>query len=297
MARLSNGFKEKISLSAWIRESMTDSEKSGPIAALVCMHLVGQQEVEIDNVKISPGVWTEQLLEKRFLGKAETESQALDGVQLFRMLAFYEGSNEPLARFHFRVNGDLESSDGLNTESSDPKGMFAQGMRHLEAQTQHTFRKDTMLFESSQAIMSMLAQSNMQLSKQSNDQQEAITKLLTHIATTQSAGRIEEMKVMGQIEERKMLVGMAPHFVNAITGSEVVPQATLDTQIVNTMAENITEAQFQMMIQAGLIPQNMVGILAARMKSHIQKKQQAELERRQITENVDPEEEAGGGVH
>lgn len=297
MARLHNGFKEKISLASWIREAMIDSEKSGPIKAFVCMHLVGQQEVEVDNVTISPGTWTEQLLEKRFLGKAEVESQALDGVQLFRMLAFYEGSAEPLARFHFRVNGDLESSDGLNTESGDPKGMFAQGMRHVEAIVQHTFRKDTMLFEASQGIMSMLAQSNMKLAEQSSQQQEAITKLLTHIASTQSAGRIEEMKVMGQIEERKMLLGLAPHFANAIAGTEIVPQAGLDTQIVNTMAENITPQQFEMMVQSGVIPQNMAGVLAARMKKHIQTKQQEAVERKQLTENVDPEEEAGGGVH
>lgn len=297
MARLHNGFKEKISLATWIREAMTDSEKSGPITALACMHLVGSTEVLIDNVKIDPGVWTEQNLEKRFLGKAETESQALDGVQLFRMLAFYEGSSEPLARFHFRVNGDLDSADGLNSESADAKGMFAQGMRHLEAQTQHTFRKDTMLFEASQAMLSMMANNQVQMATKNMEYLDAITKLVTQIATGQSNMRIEEMKVSAQVREREMLVGMAPHFLNAISGSEIVPQAGLDSQIINTMAENITEQQFQMMVSSGIIPQNMVGVLAARMKKHLQQKQQEQLERKRLSDGVDPEEEAGGGVH
>lgn len=297
MARLSNGFKEKIPLSAWIREALTDSEKSGPCTALACMHLVGATEVLIDNVKIAPGIWTEQQLEKRFFGKAETESQALDGVQLFRMLAFYEGSEEPLARFHFRVNGDLESADGLNTESADAKGMFAQGMRHLEAQTQHTFRKDTMLFEASQAMLSMMAQSQVQMAAKNMEYLDAITKLVTQIATGQSSARIEEMKVHAQIKEREMLVGLAPHFANAIAGTDIVPQAGLDSQLINMMAENITPEQMQMMVNSGIIPANMVGVLAARMKKHLQKKQEDELERRQLTENIDPEEEVGGGVH
>jgi hypothetical protein len=94
-----------------------------------------------------------------------------------------------------------------------------------------------------------------------------------------------------------MLVGLAPHLLNAISGTEVVPQAGLDTQIINTMAENITEQQFAMMVQSGIIPQNMVGVLAARMKKHLQEKQKAVLERKQLTQDIDPEEEAGGGVH
>jgi len=297
MAKLHNGFKEKISLSSWIREAMIDSEKSGPIVALACMHLVGATEVLVDNVSISAGTWTPETLERRFLGKAETESQALDGVQLFRMLAFYEGSSEALARFHFRVNGDLESADGLNSESGDGKGMFAQGMRHLEAQTQHTFRKDTMLFEMSHAMSNMLANQNIKLMEKSMEQTEAITKLLTHIATTQSAGRIEEIKVRAQTEERQMLVGMAPHLLNTIAGKEVVPQAGLDSQILDKMAENISQEQFQMLVASGVIPANMVGIVAARMKSHMEKVAQANLERKRMAESSDPEEDASGGVH
>lgn len=298
MAKLHNGFKEKISLAAWIREALSDSEKSGPCVALACMHIVGASEVAVDNVKISPGTWTEQQLEQRFLGKAEVESQALDGVQLFRMLAFYEGSNEPLARFHFRVNGELDSADGLNSESSDPKGMFAQGMRHLEAMTQLTFRKDAMLFEASQSMLSMMANSQVQMANKNMEYLDAITRLVTQIATGQSQGRIEEMKVHAQLREREMLVGLAPHFANAIAGKEIIPQAGLDTQIINAMAENITPEQMQVMVNSGMIPQSMVGILANRMKSHLKAKQDEAMERKRLIENSgDPEAEAAGDVH
>jgi len=296
MAKLS-GFKEKIALSTWIREAMIDSEKTGPITALACMHIVGATEILVDNVKIVAGLWTPELLERRFIGKAETESQALDGVQLFRMLAFYEGSTEPLARFHFRVNGDLDSADGLNSESGDAKGMFAQGMRHIEAITQMTFRKDAELHNASQGIMSMLARQNVDLMEKQVEYMAAITSLVTKVAEGQHQGRMDELKLGAQLEERKMLMGMAPHLLNTIAGSDVVPQANLDTELIDRMAENITESQFQMMVSSGIIPQNMVGVVAARMQKHLKNKLEAQLEHKRLAEASDPEEDAGGGVH
>ena len=91
-------------------------------------------------------------------------------------------------------------------------------------------------------------------------------------------------------------MSFAPALINTLLGKEIFPQATADTSLVETIADNIKEEDIQKL--AGVLPPELWGPLAVRMKAHIDKRlaEKAERERqmKELPPHPDPEADAAG---
>jgi len=287
----------KTSLESWITNAIRDNS-DGECTSISMSHVVGSSLDEVYTHKLggSNPLSAFQMSEV-FNERARTHAQELEGTQLFRLLAFYNNRSEPQNKFHIRVQGESEF-DGTVTEKADVKGFLGQSMRLFEANTASTFRKDAMLFETMIRSNQIMAENNVKMTQQVFDGIRAVTELAAALAKSQSEGRMEEIRLKSQMEERKMLIQFAPHLLNAATGKEVVPSAATDEQVYLDLANTLSEDEFKM-IMATLQRKNprLATIIATKLSQALQNQRQAAQEESHVAELMDPEEDASGTVN
>lgn len=274
-------------LDQWIAEATSDTEKDGSLTMLSLMHAKGIGESEIHSVKLGTGKkWTAIELGRLFKGKAENYSQELSGVQTFFLLAFYANRTEPQGRKPFRVNGQtdvLESMGG--TEGPTSTGLTQQAMRHMETVLQIATKQTAMAFEAQQSMLSSLSQSNKQLQGEVRDASEILMKLMLDRANQQHEHRLKELVYERESQERRGLLQLAPSLINTITGRDVFPQETTDTVLLDQIAENLTPEAVQALINSGIIPPKLLGLLSARMEKYLVEKAKKEEISTQLVKN------------
>lgn len=274
-------------LDQWIAEAASDTEKEGELTMLSLMHAKGIGESEIHTVKLGTGKkWTAIDLGKLFKGKAENYSQELSGVQTFFLLAFYGNRNEPQGRKPFRVNGQTDILESLGgTEGPTNTGITQQAMRHTEVMVQQASKAMAMAFEAQQSMLSTLSSSNKQLQSEIRDASEILMKLMLERGSQQHEHRVKELTYERESQERRNLLQLAPSLINTITGREVFPQETTDTALLNQIAEKLTPESITQLVNSGIIPPNLLGLLSARMEKYLVEKAKKEENENKLVKN------------
>jgi hypothetical protein len=259
----------KVTLSQWIREALTDSEKDAPISMMSLIHMVGAAEREIHSVKFGNKQWTDTELGQMFQHKAESYCQEIPGVQQFCLLAFYGNDPEPQARHPFLINGETDFG-GMATEGPTPNGMWAQGLRHLEVSTQLMLRQVGTLFETSNRTIELLGKQNHELMKENRDAINVVKEMLMDRANNAHQHTMQELEYQRSTEERKRWLSFAPPLINTILGKELFPQSTADTALIEAIADAISEEDIAKL--AGVLKPELWGPLASRFGDVLQKK-------------------------
>lgn len=235
------GRKRKQSLADWIREAMTDSEKTGKIAAISCVHKNGTSEREIDAVRFGGRTWKEEDLAARFEGKAESYAQDLLGLQEFCLFAFYGERSQPEAAHPFTVQGQNGVEAGFGTFTPDAKGQTMQRMAFDQSLVQLNYRQSSVLFDAQARLIELLGSKLANALEDNHDLFDLCKEMILKAADKEHEHRMAELSFIQSADTRKKLLAMAPALANQFTGKEIFPQSTADTAIMNGLLDKLID--------------------------------------------------------
>ncbi len=282
-------------LEQWIFEVLTDDDKEGKCTALALVHKVGVRDQEIHVKQLGSRQWDAKDLAKFFRDKAENHASEIPGVQSYVLLAFYNNRSEAQAQRPMLVNGEAEFS-GLATEGPTEKGLLQQMMRHTEATLQISGRQSAMLFETMSRTMTELANSNHRLMVENREATEVVRDAVLQLATNREKSEMERLQFERATAERSKWMGLLPAAINGITGKEIIPQATADTQLLETIAESLDEEGIMKLANSGAIKPEIIPLIMKRFTQIIQRKREAISLHREALNGTDPEDDAAGGL-
>jgi len=280
----------KQTLENWIHEAMIDTDKEKGISMFSLVHMVGQGEREIHTTKLGSKQWTARDLAALFRHKAESYCQEIPGVQSFCMLAFYE-QDEPEARHPFMVSGETDLG-GLSTEGPDDKGWKMQGMRHLEAITQLNHRSIHHAIDTLAKLNESLMRENLDVRKENREGFALMKELIAAQALNKHEYRMKEMEFERSTEERKKWMSFAPSLVNTILGSEVFPQSTEDSSLLEAIADSLSEDDLIKL--TSVLKPEILGPISARFEKHFKNKKLKAATATNLLKGKDPADDAAG---
>jgi hypothetical protein len=260
------------SLDTWIQEAVTDIDKSEPCSALQLCHKRGYSDTEIHSVTIAPGMGrTPKDLANLFLGKAQTHCQDFRGSQEYILKAYY-GSNEPKAHQPIRINPPpKEGEDGMQAEEPTAEGGLVQIMRQQATMFGEVLKHQRVLNDQQGAFTTYIGQQLLKAQEENAQLHELVYRAIQDKINLDHDKRMKEMEFQRSTEERKLFAKAIPGLLNKVTGQEVFPQSTVDTQIIETMAEKITPEQLVMIEQMGMFPPEFMAVLKTRFADHVRK--------------------------
>ncbi len=281
---------KRVPLDSWIRDVLADPDRGGPCTSLSLVHLIGQTPKEIYSKKAHSAMDATDLA-NLFRSKAETYAQDLPGSQRFAILGFYNNRTEPEATQPFQIYNDQTEYGGMVTEPPNAVGEKMQSMRHQEMMTQLAYRQTVQMAEMTIRQSEILMTQNERLMRDSHEAFNIVRELLLQQANTTHVHRMAEQEHQRSTEERKKILSFAPVLVNTLLGREVFPQSSVDTVLLEGIADALTEEQIGML--SGVLPQDLWGPLAARMATYMQKKNAATEAKRLAASNSNVDIELG----
>lgn len=286
-------------LDQWIAEAHgagSVEDGYGNMTMLSLIHMKGVAEQEVHTIRLTTGKkWTTKELASVFQKKSEQYCEQLSGVQLFYLLAFYEGRTESQNRKPFRVNAStdlLESMGG--TEGPTGTGLTQQAMRHMESVYQLSIRAMGAAFNAQEQAMNKLSEMNSKLLSETSDAREIIVNLMLEKADRSHKYKMDEMQYERSSTERGKLLTQIPALVNTLLGREVFPQNTEDTSLLNALAEEMDVERINKLLQSGILSPKLMGLIGARMERYLTKENAKEQAIIRVTKGVDPEKEVMG---
>lgn len=298
-----------VSMEQWLTEALNDQDKKLPsdsktrarCVGFMLMHMVNVQEIEIHSVKFGPetGWSTEEIgrLATLLRGKASTDAQELNGVQHYRLYAFYEGVPTPQARFNFRATGKLlaTDADGYGTEEPTSTGRALQKMRVDDALTSTFIVGNREMVNQMMHMCRQLGEQNIALMNRNSEMFNAFQQVAMDRVREERQIRTDDLNALSSAEERKAIFKMLPGLVNTATGTNIFPQEAEDHAFVESIAENMTPERLQALPQLlgilGLSPLA-TGAIIARLEKTMKKKAAEMAHVRALTK---PEDAASGG--
>jgi len=281
-------------LEQWIDECMTDEDKDGKISAFALVHLKGQSEQEIHAIKFGARKWTAKELALVFRHKAEGYAEELPGVQTFNLQAFY-GRDEPQAWKPFTVSGAHEYTGGA-TEAPTSQGLTQQLMRHNEVQFQTYSRGMAAMASASADLVRQVSEQNTSLQSQVSDLFSGLQRMLLDKMSNDHTGRMKELEYQRSTQERAKWFKLLPAIASNILGTDIIPQSTADSELLDAMAEAIDADGLKKLASSNIFPQELAGLLYARWHKGLQKKREEQAERETIARRIDPEQELAGNL-
>lgn len=280
----------KVTLESWIHEAMTDTDKEKEISAFTLMHMVGQGEREIHTCRLGSKQWLPRDLGNLFRHKAQVYCQELPGVQTFNLLAFY-GSDEPQASHPFTMQGETDLHQ-LTTEGPDEKGLRMQGMRHVEAITQLNHRSIAHVLDTMSRMNETLLRENLEVRRENREGFALMKEMMAQQALGRHEYKMKELEYERSSSERKKWLEFAPSLVNSILGTEVFPQSTEDTALLETIANSLSEEDLLKL--GSILKPEILGPISARFEKVFKAKQlKSAAEKRQLSAK-NPEDDAAG---
>lgn len=280
----------KQTLDSWIHEAMTDGDKEAPISAFTLVHVVGQTaEREIHTVRLGSKQWTAADLAALLRHKAQSYCQDVTGVQTFCLLAFY-GKEEPEARHPFLITGELDLNG--STEAPDEKGIKQQSMRHLEANAQMYHRGTAHVMDVLIRSQEILARENAALRQENREGFTMMKELIAQQALNRHEHRMKELEFERSSQERKKWLSFVPSLVNTVLGSEVFPQNTEDTALIESIANSLSEEDLIKL--SGILKPEVLGPISARLEKHYKEKQLQGTTASKLLKGRSGEEDAAG---
>ena len=281
-------------LPEWLHFALGSADRTKPngepaaCIALSMVHINGQSEKEIDSVKLAGQKFDDQkiqMLANRFLGIAETDAQNISGRQEYCVYAYYEGNEQmPGARYRHAVNGRIVNAPGdHSTEPPTVEGRMMQRMRHDEAYSQVLITANANLINQQSNLLNLM---NAHLTEAKRENRDMFAMMHELMLEKVKVDREHEMRMASYQRTSEMMkkaAEFAPMILNTITGREIVPQSSVDTAILKTIAESIDEEAMQHLapVMAKLPPQA-TAILMGRLEQLLQEKKATEQRAAQI---------------
>lgn len=272
-------------LDQWIRDAILDDTKDGKCTAMTLVHIANQNERELHTIKFGGRAWEPKELASLFRGKAEAYAADIVGAQTFNVLAFYADRSEAQNRKPFIVQGEHDMSH--TTEPPTKEGQLMQGMRHMEAVMQMAFTQTRMLFESSNAMLTILATQNAKLASENRDAFEIVKDMMIKQVERDDERIMKRLTYQRQTEERSHWMSLVPALVNSFVGKEIIPQNLSDSKLIDAMIESLTEEDIGQLSQ--IIRPEIWAPLAGRMKDALQRKRLKEEQRAMLANGAIPE--------
>lgn len=267
--------RKRLTLDVWIRDAITDEKDGNKCSMIALVHLVGAQQKEIHSVKFASGKsWQPDELAIMFRGRAEGFAQDLSGAQTFQLMAFY-GRNEAESFQPFTVSPVLDPNNPLPSEPATADGRLGQLMRQGEMLFQQVYRRQQVMDEHSNALISQQSRMMSELLGENRASFAIMKEMLMEKALDTHKHRMDELGYSRSSDERKKWIGMIPLLTNTILGREIFPQSNADTILMEQIVTNIDENAIMAMAQ--FVKPELMGPLMERF-TQIQKKKTLEAE-------------------
>lgn len=273
----------------WLRIALNDPDKEGPCTAIALVKSDRGLDTEVTTKRFHSGQqWTVEGLAEELYNRAKEDCKDDKGIEhTYKLLPFY-GKDVPEGEKRFKLTPYGEDVELLN-EAPDARGALAQAMRLSEGLVQGAFRLITQVHGSAATELQDLRKENRELFTMVKD---TMVKLVD--SQYERELKLEEFK--RDTAERRQWLQFAPALMNTVLGRDVFPQSTVDTALVEGVAESLSEEDLQLL--ATKIKPELWGPLAARLeKFHKEKKKakdEAERTLRLVAINEDPEANAAG---
>jgi len=261
--------RQRKSLEAWITEALIDQVDEKSCSQLSLAHIqANNAEIEIHTKPTHPGMNPAEVA-SLMQGKAEAYAQDLPGEQQFLLIAMYGSKRR---QFPYAVKGSYGfDAGGLGSYSPDERGAKALAMNGLQATMALFLGKTSMLFEATDRLIDRMSAREQTLVRENTDAWVIMKEMWMKEVTQQHEMRLKEMQFQRDTEMQKAFWRIAPAIMNQLTGAEIVPQATADTAIIETLAREMFKKSDQERmnmigaIQSMGIPPIMMGMLADRL--------------------------------
>jgi len=237
-----------------------------PCTGFSLCHVSGGGEKEIHAVKLTGGKQAnERTLAELFDGKCKADCQHLPGVQSYVLYAFYEGSNAPQARKPLSYSTEEGFQyKGLATEGPHKEGQTMQGMRLTEAIVQGTFRTLNAIMTTAMEQNRELA-SELRVTRAENREMFSVMKdMIMQSTELAHEKRMKELEFERGSQERATLMRYLPALANSLFGREVFPQGVADESMFEAIAEALTPAHVEKLLEMDL-PPAVVGMVMQRV--------------------------------
>lgn len=276
-------------LTDWIRENLANADY-GTCKSLTLVYERQRNggDEEVQTVKFAGQQYTPEELADRIYNIAKSHCKDDGGVEhRYRLGAFYDGDDTPKIQKRFRIVPYGDDGDLVLADAPDAKGALAQGMRLTEQFNQGMFG----LFKH---VWTGMAGENEKLRSQNMEMFEMVQNLLVKVQDADHNRAMEALRFERETQMMQQWLGFAPLLINTILDREVFPQGTVDTKIVESVADALSADDLQML--AGKLPAHLWGPLAARLEKYLKAKREKGEERGRILRAVgadDVDEELG----
>ena len=283
-------------LTTFITRVIANADDSNPVTALALLHERGNTSKQIHLTKFGGKYMKPDELADMFVNIATSYAAELETTQGFQLAAIY-GAESPEAWQPFRVHPSADN--GVSTEDASEKGVVKMGQRMLgdlhkltlERQNQQDQAVNGILLRQNQ-IIEVLAGRVHDLTHENAQAFNVVKELISEKVTDNHEHRMLEIQATQKAEERRKMLQLLPALANTVTGREIFPQATSDTALIDTIAENLNESHIKQLMGLTLPPEIM-GALMSRLNDAAEKKAQRD-QARQLGPHPSPEDEAAG---
>jgi len=198
-------------------------------------------------------------------GKPEPMAEVIDAISV-RHARGIAGSGSPAQQFQLSVcRGDsgkpvaflpfvrlgapsiVGANGSLATESANGVGAQAQGMRLLEVLCQGAFASLGGLHSSQQSAIESRDRRIAELEGENRALFVALRQELERSVQLSHERKMRELEFMRTTEERRRIIKILPALANVMTGKEVFPISAEDTALIESLCENVSQEEIQML--------------------------------------------------
>ena len=265
------------SIKSWLIETLGEDRPDKCSKICILHEQVSGVCSEITTIKFGGQTVQADLLTKRIVSECKNYINAADSPQVFWLHAFYADDIEVGRKISFRASPPVENN--TMTEPPTKTGMVRQAMRHTEFLFQMHTRQETGIIGHYERLLDKSMKLNAQLMEENHDAIAAMKQVYIEQAEGDHAKEMERLKFERSSHERKKLLGYLPGLVNQLLGEEVFPSSTVDSTIIETIAENLTEEKAKKlvpMLQEILEPEQFA-LVGKRIADMMEEKRNAKL--------------------
>jgi hypothetical protein len=273
-------------LETFIEECISDSDRK--CVALSCVYeMPSGGSKEVQTVSLGGKTWDAATLFRMFKGIAENHVQDRPGLHTFLLQPFFDGKTTPDRPQTFIVSdGELKQGGAgrVVTEHPTQAGLIAQQMRHTEelvranvglvqtmAGTWLTERREMLENESTNR-------------REINDAYTIVREMMMAASQREHELRMQQLEFERTSRERELMIKMAPGLLNTISGKEILPNEMGDSALIDKIAERVGPDQLALLVQAGIITNDMLGPLQIRLTQAREKNAKEVAEKRRLPE-------------
>jgi hypothetical protein len=233
-----NLVKGKNTLERWITERLCDQDKDGPLTQLVLEHVAaGASSQTLHTKRIGNQDHNPKDIANLFLDVAQTFCQDLPNVHYFRVLAFFNNSEQAESIYNFPLNGRQDFDSLMASEGPNKEGLLSQGMNWSHRALSLALTQTAVCLEANNKTVRMLVENNANLMEENHKAYEVLKNVLLEKQLAENNGELALIKYKRETDERKKLIGMIPPLVNQVTGQPIFPQGAEDSAIMEQLAD------------------------------------------------------------